>query len=189
MPVQIGATTHSFSEPTGLLSDCHRRIESFLGVLEAVGKVIDQPVDEEKARALGAALSYFRDAATKHTADEEESLFPRLRRLDDAGVRAVMQQLRQLEDDHRAADPLHAQVERLGRKYLAEGTLAAAEVADYRGAMARLRAMYEQHIRLEDEVVFPLAKRALPEAEKSAIAVEMAGRRQAPLVAGVVEPK
>jgi hypothetical protein len=27
MPVQIGAKAHTFSDPTGLLSDCHRRIE------------------------------------------------------------------------------------------------------------------------------------------------------------------
>jgi hypothetical protein len=33
MPVQIGAQSHSFSDPTGLLSDCHRRIEMFLGTL------------------------------------------------------------------------------------------------------------------------------------------------------------
>jgi len=28
MPVQIGAVIHNFSDPTGLLSDCHRRIET-----------------------------------------------------------------------------------------------------------------------------------------------------------------
>ncbi|HSE49055.1 MAG TPA: hemerythrin domain-containing protein [Terriglobales bacterium] len=189
MPVQIGATTHSFSEPTGLLSDCHRRIESFLGVLEAVGKTLDQPLTEEVARALGTALAYFHDAAPKHTADEEESLFPRLRRLHDPGVRAAMSQLQHLEEDHRAADPLHAQVERLGRKYLAAGKLGAPEVAEYRDAVARLRAIYAQHIRLEDEVVFPLAQLVLPKAEKSAIAAEMAGRRQAPLVTGPAPPK
>ena len=36
MPVQIGAQTHTFSDPTGLLSDCHRRIEMFLRVLEGL---------------------------------------------------------------------------------------------------------------------------------------------------------
>jgi len=189
MPVQIGATTHSFSEPTGLLSDCHRRIESFLGVLEAVGRVIDRAPDEEVARALSAALGYFREAAPKHTADEEASLFPRMRRLLDPEVQAALLQLEHLEHDHRAADPLHAQVERLGRKYLAEEKLEAAEVAEYRGAIARLRAIYEQHIRLEDEVVFPLAKRVLPAAEKSAIAAEMARRRQAPLNIGFAPSK
>jgi hemerythrin-like domain-containing protein len=188
MPVQIGATPHSFSEPTGLLSDCHRRIESFLGVLEAVGKVIDQPATEETARALSTALTYFHDAAPKHTADEEASLFPRMRRLADPEVQSALQELEHLEHDHRAADPLHAQVERLGRKYLA-GKLGAAEVEEYRDAIARLRTIYAQHIRLEDEVVFPLAKRALSEAEKSAIAAEMAARREAPLVTALTPPK
>ena len=47
MPVQIGAPTHDFSDPTGLLSDCHRRIEMFLGSLDAVARVIDRPLADE----------------------------------------------------------------------------------------------------------------------------------------------
>jgi hypothetical protein len=43
MPVQIGAKGHSFSDPTGLLSDCQRRIEMFLGSLQRVADVIDRP--------------------------------------------------------------------------------------------------------------------------------------------------
>ena len=74
MPVQIGAPTHNFTDPTGLLSDCHRRVEMFLGTLEAVANVIDRPATEESRRALESALRYFAQAAPKHTADEEESL-------------------------------------------------------------------------------------------------------------------
>lgn len=188
MPVQIGASTHSFSEPTGLLSDCHRRIESFLGVLAAVGKVINQPLNEEVARALGTALTYFHDAAPKHTADEEDSLFPRMRRLADAEVQSALQQLDHLEHDHRAADTLHGVVDRLGRKYLATGKLGADEVAEFRDAIAQLQEIYAAHIRLEDEVVFPLAKRALSKQEKSAIATEMAQRRDVPLVIHLTAP-
>jgi Hemerythrin HHE cation binding domain len=81
MPVQIGAKTHNFTDPTGLLSDCHRRIEMFLGTLEAVSKLIDHPATEETSRALASALRYFGEAAPKHTADEEESLFSRLRQI------------------------------------------------------------------------------------------------------------
>jgi hypothetical protein len=44
MPVQIGTTTHSFSDPTGLLSDCHRRIEMFLGVLQTVAENVEVPL-------------------------------------------------------------------------------------------------------------------------------------------------
>ncbi len=47
MPVQIGARSHSFSDPTGLLSDCHRRIEMFLGTLERIASVIDRPLTED----------------------------------------------------------------------------------------------------------------------------------------------
>jgi len=39
MPIQFGAKTHDFSDPNGLLTDCHRRIEMFLGTLEAVAAV------------------------------------------------------------------------------------------------------------------------------------------------------
>jgi hemerythrin-like domain-containing protein len=189
MPVQIGAKTHSFSDPTGLLSDCHRRIESFLGALAAVGRALDAPPSAESARALDLALRYFQEAAPKHRADEEDSLFPRLRKLDDAEMHSALVQLEHLEEDHRAANPPHADVDRLGRKYLAAGKLTGAEVNQYRRAVASLRAIYEQHIRLEDEVVFPLAKRVLPEAEKSAIAAEMADRRAVRLVTDVNPPR
>ena len=182
MPVQIGAPTHDFSDPTGLLSDCHRRIEMFLGTLANVGRALDQPLTPEVGRSLELSLKYFQEAAPKHTADEEASLFPRLRRLDNAELQAALTQLDHLEEDHRAADRLHAVVDRLGRKYLASGTLDAAEVAQYREAVAGLRALYEPHIRLEDEVVFPLAKRVLPEEDKAEIAGEMAGRREARLL-------
>lgn len=50
MPVQIGAKSHNFTDPTGLLSDCHRRVEMFLGTLEAVAGIIDRPATEETRR-------------------------------------------------------------------------------------------------------------------------------------------
>ena len=81
MPVQIGAKTHNFTDPTGLLSDCHRRIEMFMGTFGTVAAVIDRPPAEDTARALESALRYFGEAAPKHTADEEVSLFPRLRQI------------------------------------------------------------------------------------------------------------
>jgi len=177
MPVQIGSSVHGYAEPTGLLSDCHRRIEMFLGALQAVAKVMDQPRTEEAARALEGALRYFREAAPKHTADEEESLFPRMRKMDDAEIRSALTKLEDLEQDHRMAEPLHAEVERLGNKYLSAGRIELAEVQTFREAVARLAALYQQHIRIEDLAIFPLAARLLPQAEQKAIGLEMAARR------------
>ena len=108
MPVEIGAKTHNFTDPTGLLSDCHRRIEMFMGTLKAVAAVIDRPPAEDTVRALESALRYFGEAAPKHTADEEVSLFPRLRQMGLPEIDSAFAELEHLEDEHRWAAPLHA---------------------------------------------------------------------------------
>lgn len=155
MPVQIGVKAHNFTEPTGLLSDCHRRIEMFLGSLQAVAKVVDHPVSDEARTTLESALRYFREAAPKHNADEEESLFPRLRNINHPDVQVALAKIDELEKDHRWAAPLHEEVERLGHSYLSNGILSAAEAERFRSAVARLRVMYREHIHIEDDLVFP----------------------------------
>ncbi len=177
MPVQIAAATHSFSDPTGLLMDCHRRIESFITTLERVAAVIDRPPSEEVRQALETSLRYFRDAAAKHTADEEVSLFPRMRRLSDPDARAVMAELEKLEEEHRCAEPLHARVDWLGNQYLLNGVLNDIQIEEFRSSVARLNSMYRKHIHVEDTLVFPLATRTLSPHDKSAIASEMEERR------------
>ena len=174
MPVQIGASAHDFSQPTRMLSDCHRRIEMFVDLLEAVGNIIDRPATEETKRTLTSALRYFREAAPKHTADEEESLFPRLRRVQDPNAQAALAKLDQLEKDHQSAEPLHAQAERLGQLYLSRGSLSWAEAEVFRSAVATLKSMYRQHINIEDELVFPIAARVLPPSDQAIIGEEMA---------------
>src|ERR1044072_5942127 len=97
MPVQIGQRAESFSNPLGLLTDCHRRIEMFLRALTTVAGKSDGALDAEQRDALEKSLTYFRDAAPKHPADEEESLFPRMRRVENAEVRAALAQVDSLE--------------------------------------------------------------------------------------------
>lgn len=184
MPVQIGAKTHNFDDPTGLLSDCHRRIEMFMGALQAVATLIDHPQTEETRSALATALRYFSEAAPKHTADEEESLFPRLRQMHQGELQSAISDLQNLEEEHRWAAPLHAEIERLGKQYLANASLSPAEVETFRAAVASLAAMYKRHISLEDSRVLPLAARLLSPADKMEIANEMAARRNVKLVTG-----
>lgn len=178
MPVQIGAKSHDFSDPTGLLSDCHRRIEMFLGSLRRVGEVIGSPLTDEARAALDSALRYFKEAAPKHTADEEESLFPRLRQIPSAEIDRALSTLGSLENDHRKADALHGEVHTLGLQCLEQGHLSVAEADRFRHAVNALGSIYGEHIRIEDDVVFPAAKRALSGAQKSEIANEMASRRE-----------
>jgi hemerythrin-like domain-containing protein len=78
-------------------------------------------------------------------------------------------------------------VERLGAQYLSPGRLSNSEVEVFRRAVASLASMYKQHIGVEDELVFPLAARMLSDADKSAIAVEMARRRSVRLATDLSE--
>lgn len=81
MAIQIGAKPDSgFDNPIGMLKDCHRRIEHFLDILCLVAeRGHARSLTGEERSAVQAALQYFHVGGERHTADEEESLFPRLR--------------------------------------------------------------------------------------------------------------
>lgn len=179
MPITIGAKpAGDFSNPIELLSDCHRRIERFLGVLATVARQArGDPMTQQQRDEWVRALDYFRNAAPRHTADEEESLFPRLRQIDLPQIREALVKMQQLESDHVQAAEWHDQVEQLGRRWLANGRLTREEVAAISDALARLSDLYEGHIALEDQSVFPLAAAVLPRSEKAGMGIEMAQRR------------
>ena len=142
MPLQIGAKAHSFSDPTGLLWGCHRRIEMFLGSLQRVADVIDRPLTEEARSALESALRYFRDSAPKHTADEEESLFPRLMQIQDPEIENALASLDALEADHHQANTLHGEVDVLGTRCLEEHRLPGTEAAQFRQTVNKVASIY-----------------------------------------------
>jgi hemerythrin-like domain-containing protein len=178
MPIQIGTKAHDFDNPTELMSDCHRRVEMFLGTLNAVAGFNGRQLTEDESRSLGRALQYFREAAPKHSADEEESLFPRLRALSDPEVRSVFEDLARLEQEHNLAAPLHAEIERLGLNWLRDGKLTQADAAQFQSAVTSLATLYRTHINFEDTILFPLASRMLTSPQKAEIAQEMATRRK-----------
>ncbi len=180
MPVQIGATTPHYSDPTALMSDCHRRIEMFLRTLVAISKLDGGQLSEEQSRAFAAALKYFREAAPNHTADEEESLFPRLRDLPDAQVQAALAQVAHLEADHREAEILHGQVDVIGQQWLESGRITEDELVTFREAVERLAVIYGEHIEVEDRQIFPVAAQVLSREVKDVIGREMAARRSEP---------
>lgn len=167
-----------FSDPLGLLSDCHRRIERFLDVLIAITEQArGQALSPAQREALANALRYFREAAPKHTSDEDDSLFPRLRALGDARLAAALEPLQVLESDHRAATLDHEEVDALCRRWLAEGHLSPGATRELAGRLQELHALYRHHIGLEDTRIFPLARAVLPPEQIAEIGYEMAQRR------------
>jgi len=177
--LKIGQSSdHGFDEPLGLLSDCHRRVEHFLAVLAALAdRTRTCELDTSERRQLEGALTYFKTAAPRHTADEEESLFPRLEASRDEAAQAVLQLVRRLERDHDEADSLHGAVDRLGRRWLADGSLGPDDLRELQGLLLRLRSLYEAHIAVEDRQLFPAAARILSIRDLHAIGDEMAARR------------
>ncbi|MBS1820193.1 MAG: hemerythrin domain-containing protein [Acidobacteria bacterium] len=179
MRIQIGQRpANDFSNPLGLLSDCHRRIEHFLQVLLAIAaQATDGTLPRQYSRELEAALTYFSVAAPHHTADEESSVFPRLRATDDVAAARVLETLDRLERDHEEADQLHRQVDGLGRRWLSDGRLGEDDVAALRTHLQRLDAIYREHIGIEDRELFPVAARLLSSSELHDVGREMAERR------------
>src|SRR3954453_13365466 len=174
MPVVIGAKPESnFSDPIGLLTDCHRRIERFLAVLVRVAAgAREGELTAEQRVALAPALRYFREAAPKHTADEESTLFPRLRASGHG-----LTELDALEHDHDRADRNHAEVDRLGRVWLENGAISLEDRARFSALVGELTGLYRAHIAVEEGSIFPLASKVLAREERLAMGREMSNRR------------
>jgi hemerythrin-like domain-containing protein len=177
MAVQIGAKPDSgFDNPLGMLVDCHRRIERFLQVLCGVAERSHgrKLVDGEKT-AVADALRYFRTGGRRHTADEEVSLFPRLRAVEGA---VGLDELNELESDHGQAEELHATVDALYTRWIETGSLDANDQELMMRTTRQLQLLYEAHIKVEEGIVFPRATEALDQRTIAEMGREFAERRR-----------
>ncbi len=176
MAIQIGAKPDSgFDDPIGMLTDCHRRIERFLDILSQVAQRADgRALTGEESDAIDAALRYFQESGPRHNSDEEDSLFPRLRSAHAVGV---LDKVKHLEAEHQQSEALHKEADELFTRWQAEGTLEGADRARLHAVTTRLDQIYGQHIRLEEDVVFPTAARLLDNHEIAAIGAEFKARR------------
>ena len=173
-----GKPLAGFDQPIELLKDCHRRIEHFLEVLQKVVALFGAgALPDEGRRALETSLNYFSHAAPRHTADEEESLFPRLCRSDDPDARELIVELTRLGTEHRRAEVCHAQVEVIGRRWLRTGRIDRSSRTKLRTLLGELVAMYAAHIELEEQRVFAAAAMILPMSDLLEVGAEMRQRR------------
>ncbi|HEX4309132.1 MAG TPA: hemerythrin domain-containing protein [Acidobacteriaceae bacterium] len=182
MPVQIGAKLDSgFDDPLGMLHDCHRRIERFLVILcDVPERARSRSLTSEEAAAVRTALHYFREGGRRHTTDEEESLFPRMRdKMRDSSSSAALVPLNHLEDDHRQAGQLHDEVDRLYSAWLSSGALTPDQEQALLEKTRRLRGLYAEHIQAEETAIFPQAARLLDRDTIAAIGAEFKARRLA----------
>ncbi len=155
MPIQIGEKRQAgFDDPLGMLSDCHRRIERFLtALLKIAREQKGGTLNAAEREAMQSSLEYFQTSGPRHTADEEESLFPRVRACEAA--REALERVEALHGDHIVADRAHAEVDGLGSRWLKEGQLSETEAARLTMLLESLSELYARHIGIEDTELFP----------------------------------
>jgi hemerythrin-like domain-containing protein len=179
--IQIGAKPATIETPIEHLQACHRRIEQRLATLIKAGALLETDRGTALA-AIAKSMEFLDSNGALHTADEEESLFPRLRaKLTEEEI----QFLDALEADHVEAGVMHAELRLLVNELNFSGSAVPPDtVSRYLECASRLEALYRAHIRAEDERLAPLARRSLTASEIQGISKEMQDRRHSRPVAG-----
>lgn len=167
----------SYAQPFELLSACHERVERSLQLLTRLCQHLRiHGLDGSAREAARDVRRYFDIAAPLHHEDEELHVFPALELLGDEALLAVCAQLR---DDHQR---IHAQWQVL-RAQLAqldsqvEGSLPALQLEVLSRASEAFVDIHKEHLRLENQRVFPRARQGLDAAALEAMGEEMAARR------------
>jgi hemerythrin-like domain-containing protein len=169
--IQSNIAPPAVEGPIDHLQACHRRIENRLDTLERAGEHLED-LFEESLLAIFNSLRFMDTSGVRHTVDEEESVFPRLR---NSLSEEQIQYLDQLESQHREVDTLYDSlkevVSQLQREPNPERILA------YRELVEKLTSAYRAHIASEDSILMKMARSVLTTDELAAIQAEMRARR------------
>lgn len=165
-----------FEAPFEMLGACHERVERMLKLLARLQQhLASQGWSTDVAQAAVDVMRYFDQAAPLHHEDEERHVFPPLLASADEALCAVV---RRLQQDHRdmAAGWVRA------RAVLATLTSSPAPgwsglTADASAALQHFAGLYQQHLRDEDQVVYPAAQAGLTPDALQAMSEDMMRRR------------
>jgi hemerythrin-like domain-containing protein len=160
-----------FDTPFEMLEACHERVHRMLDLIDRLSRhLTQQGVDTEACQAARDVMRYFDQAGPAHHEDEERHVLPRLR----AAAR------------HDLADRLHADHEQMAMAWqrvradlvaLTEGAWDAAAQPDADRRWQAFAALYQVHIRVEEDEAYPAARTGLEAEAEQAMGREMAARR------------
>ena len=156
-----------------LLTGCHDRIRHFTGVAVKLAHAQGAPSDEVVQAASGVHR-YYSVSLPLHEADEEETLRPRLNSIPDDKVRHA---LVAMSDQHMAIDELLERLLPLLVMVRNNPEALSAAGAEMCAITKALDEMFRAHLQMEEEVIFPAIRSALPEAAQAEMLREMQGRR------------
>lgn len=165
--------THA-EDLVGLLGACHERIRRFVALARLAGSRRDASADQISQACIDVER-YFTEALPLHVADEEQSVEPRLRGLSptvDDALDAVARQHGQHEPALKALLRATLVLRNNPHDERARDDVASTAQA--------LEAQFEEHLRLEESVVFPAIRAHLSHETQTAIIDELRRRRQRP---------
>lgn len=178
MPLAIGrpSARNTSSDPTELLAECHDRIRQAMRGARGLAAVAAG--DPAIAPTAAAVHRYFSVALPLHSQDEDASLAPRLFA---AGIPA------DLEDAVTTMTAQHADIDMLLERLLPLWDRLQKEpgaLDEVRQTLAnhtaRLDALWDIHLAVEEHYIFPRAALVLNEEARAAIVEEMRARRLPP---------
>ncbi len=157
-----------------LLTGCHQRIRHFTGVAVKLAHA-QGAAPQEVSQAAAGVHRYYSVSLPLHEADEDNSLKPRLEAIAGEQVRHALLAMR---DQHQAIDEL---IERLLPLLVMvrnnPETLQAAG-AEMCAIAKALEDLFQAHLQMEEEVIFPAIRRDLPPDSQLEILREMQERRK-----------
>jgi hemerythrin-like domain-containing protein len=161
-----------FDQPFEMLDACHQRVERMLALIERlVAHLSVHGVDEQAQQAARDVMRYFDLAAPHHHEDEERHVLPLLR---ERGHAALANRIAQ---EHQAMAAAWARM-RVLLAVIERGR----RPGDLENMAAEGRAftvLYREHIALEENQAFPLARAGVAAEALRAMGKEMARRRGA----------
>lgn len=159
----------SFDDPIALLLACHEKVRRFAHLsLRLDAHLTAHGVDSEASTAAGNILRYFDIAAPLHHADEENDLFPALRKLGDP---ALSKALDTLEAEHVKL----AELWRAVRPWLESISQQGSPVRP--ATLTDFATRYIAHANQEEATVYPATQR-LARATLDQLGRHMSQRRQ-----------
>jgi hemerythrin-like domain-containing protein len=158
--------------PRNLLLACHERIRHFTAMARRLAENPAAPL-EQVADAADAIHRYFSVALPLHEADENVSIDPRLQA---AGSPETAQASEEMVLQHRRLNAVIKQLLPLWDALCREPEKLPGFVPRLVQLVSELESLWEKHLRLEEEIVFPAMER-MPPRELEAILREMRERR------------
>lgn len=169
------APATGLDSPFEMLEACHERVHRMLGLLQRLrAHLLTHGRDEDAHSAATDVMRYFDLAAPLHHQDEERHVFPLTMTSRDEHLQAATAALLH---DHRVMEALWPQV----RTLLQTVTLTQAPWCPWtnedQALVSRFVDLYEQHLRTEDDVVYPAANARMGADALRTMSQDMMARR------------